>query len=167
MFKFRSLDTVSKTTSSNIAYSHVIPSPNGTNSAPMIDNWDEALETIEKDPESFACCSPRLQDDMHIAYLATQMFPENLKWASETLRNHALFVLNIIKHNIEILAFAGQELLADSDFILKAVNIEPQALLYCDMSLLSDPFFMAELKSNHSNIDNWINLRKNVYANRS
>lgn len=82
-----------------------------------------------------------------VPILFNKIDPDNLKISSLSphLMSHAVFVEQVAKINIDVLASASSELLNDVSFMKRMVEINPSAIQYVQRERLSDPVFMLEM----------------------
>lgn len=93
--------------------------------------WTESFEAISQNPACFSSLSDDLRDDMHLAYLAISLNPDNLKYAgdaspsvfsllSDRLRSDEFYARKAVSKDGSLLEFIGENLKDNKDIALLA-----------------------------------------------
>jgi len=104
-------------------------------SVPYLDmSSSEIIAIVKQNPDVFELIAQtgwsrsKLSED--VVWAALQEKPENLKFASNALKDSRAFILASVQYNGELLAFASKALRNDLQIVKAAVKQEPKALRF-------------------------------------
>lgn len=106
------------------------------------------LEAIRKNYEFLQYAPPSLLDNKDYMLLAVRENGNCLRFAGTRCARHLQIVLEALRQNFSSIRFAAKELFQSYDFFLKAVEIDPATLWYNDILKEDENFILRAIRIN-------------------